>query len=115
MAEVILPGPVKATLVADIDDRTGLPGAFGYYVHADTGDGVMRGMIYCCPCGCSVLHALPFHPLSADDIKNERHGWTWDTNRDAPTLSPSVLSHDGGREGPTHWHGWLRAGVWEQA
>ena len=115
MSEVSLPAPVKATLVPDVNDRTDLPGAFGYYVHADTGDDVMRGLIYVCPCGCKEMHALPFHPLSADDLKNDRHGWTWDDNRETPTLSPSVLSHDGGRDGPTHWHGFLKAGMWVQA
>ena len=35
--------------------------------------------------------------------------WEWDGNREAPTLSPSILNH--GRAGePARWHGFLRAG-----
>lgn len=116
MAEVRLPAPVKATRVDDIDEVRLLPGAFEYYVHDDTGPDVMRGIIYDCPCGCGDLHALPFHPLSEDDKKNGRAGWTWDGNREAPTLTPSILSHEGGtKDGPTHWHGFLTAGFFTQA
>lgn len=39
-------------------------------------------------------------PLNRDD------GWTWDGNRERPTLSPSI--HAVG-----HWHGYLRAGRFE--
>jgi hypothetical protein len=35
--------------------------------------------------------------------------WEWDGNREAPTLSPSILVH-GGKGQPDQWHGWLRAG-----
>ena len=116
MSEVRLPAPVAATLVPDVDDRADLPGAFGYYVHAATGDSVMRGLIYVCPCGCGVLHALPFHPLTADDKRHGRAGWRFDGHRERPTLSPSILSHEGGtKDGPTHWHGYLRKGFWTQA
>lgn len=115
MSEVRLPAPVKATHVPDVDERLDLPGAFGYYVHKDSGDAVMRGLIYVCPCGCGVPHALPFHPLSADDVKYDRHGWTWDGNHEVPTLSPSIRSHEDGRDGPTHWHGYLTAGFFTQA
>lgn len=33
--------------------------------------------------------------------------WTWDGNREAPTLSPSILAGD------TGWHGYMRAGQLE--
>ena len=115
MPEVHLPAPVKAERVDDIDAPEAPTGAFAYYVHHDSGPDVMRGLIYVCPCGCRSLHALPFHPLSADDVQNNRHGWNWDGNRECPTLEPSILSHDGGKTGPTHWHGFLRNGFWTQA
>jgi hypothetical protein len=114
MAEVRLPSPVKATLVEDT--LAGPPGCFEFYVHQDTGPEVMRGLIYQCPCGCRVLHALAFPPLSADDLKYGRHQWSWDGNREAPTLSPSINSHeDGDRNAPTHWHGFLTGGFFTQA
>lgn len=114
MAEVRLAAPVKAVRVDDVEDAA--PGAFEFYTRSETGPDVMRGLIYVCPCGCGQPRALAFHPLAEDDQKNGRHGWTWDGNRETPTLSPSILSHEGGtREGPTHWHGHLQAGFFVQA
>lgn len=113
MPEVRLPAPVLANRSLDVD-HDHRPGAFGFYIHGDPL--VMRGLIYRCPCGCDALHALPFHPLSADDLKHGRAGWTWDGNEAAPTLSPSIVSHDEtGPERPVHWHGFLRSGFWVQA
>jgi hypothetical protein len=39
--------------------------------------------------------------------------WTWDGNREAPTLSPSILVWGEGRDKPATWHGFLRAGKLE--
>jgi hypothetical protein len=36
--------------------------------------------------------------------------WSWDGNREAPTLSPSILHRGNGRQQPATWHGYLRAG-----
>lgn len=108
MAEVKT-SPVRATHVVagSIIDLGQPPGSFKFYTKSETRD-QLRGMTFVCPCGCGVTGALPFHPLSGDDIKYQRDGWKWDGNVDAPTLEPSV--HNRG-----HWHGWLRAGVWESA
>lgn len=115
MGEVRLPAPVKAIASDDVDEDH-RPGAFEFYTAADTVPGVVRGLIYRCPCGCDTLHGLPFPPLSEDDVKYGRHKWEWDGNRETPTLSPSILSHEGGsRDGPTHWHGWLQGGFFNQA
>lgn len=113
MPEVRLKAPVLATHSLDVDEDH-KPGAFGFYTHGDPL--VMRGMIYRCPCGCDALHALPFFPLSEDDLKHGRAGWTWDGNKTSPTLSPSIVSHDAtAPERPVHWHGYLRSGFWVQA
>lgn len=45
-------------------------------------------------------------------IKDGSH-WTWDGNREAPTLTPSILHWGGGRGQPATWHGYLRAGKLE--
>lgn len=94
MADVKTP-PVRAVRVDDIDEG-GAPGAFEYYRDRER---EVAGMIYMCPCGCGHQAALSFRPHPSPS-------WDWDGNRDAPTLQPSV-HHVG------HWHGWLRAGVWE--
>jgi hypothetical protein len=99
--------PVKAARV-DVVNSECAPGSFKFYVqgssvykkYADTGDGVPHGMVYQCPCGCKNVGVLPFKPSP------DRASWGWDGNTEAPTLTPSVWDKG-------HWHGWLRAGVWE--
>jgi hypothetical protein len=87
--------PVKGKLVADIDQDDAQPGDF------ELSGEPPRGLWYRCPCGCrsqgflAIRPAEPAHP-----------SWAWDGNREAPTLEPSI-HHVG------HWHGYLRAGVWE--
>ena len=39
------------------------------------------------------------------DLPDNQAIWQWDGNRDAPTLSPSILHHSS-----PPWHGWMRAG-----
>lgn len=41
--------------------------------------------------------------------------WQWDGNREAPTLSPSILVNGGDGQGgrKEKWHGFLRAGKLE--
>lgn len=101
---------VKATRVDDIDVDGLPPGAFEFY---DTATRKDAGMIYVCPCGCGRTGALNFRE-SADVwdgiLPAPDPSWVWDGNREAPTLFPSV--HDNPGE-TTHWHGWLKAGVWE--
>ena len=85
-----------ATLVDDTDTTGAPPGAFEFFVDKD---GKIAGMLYLCPCGCGARGALNFRPHPSPS-------WEWDGNEQTPTLSPSV-HHVG------HWHGYLRAGVWE--
>ena len=63
-------------------------------------------MNYVCPCAdptCTVLGTLR---LRRDNHATPHPSWAFDGNMDAPTLNPSINHVD-------HWHGWLRAGVWE--
>ena len=93
--------PVPATRVDDIEHGSatpGPPGALEFYVSSADKE-TPAGMFYVCPCGCRHVGALAFRPAPSPS-------WEWDRNRDKPTLMPSV-HHVG------HWHGWLRAGVWE--
>lgn len=61
----------------------------------------------CCPCGCGDVRPIPI---------NTPGGWTLKGTPEEPTLAPSVFlkRHKDGVPLP-HWHGFLRAGVWEQA
>lgn len=87
---------VSAILVEDIDAALDKPGAFEIWPD---------GLAYVCPCGCKAVGFLPFKPCPSPS-------WAWDGNRERPTLTPSV-HHMIGEPPVTHWHGWLRAGVWE--
>lgn len=71
-------------------------GGFDYYVNQA---GEVAGMLMICPCRCGSTGALSFKPANSPS-------WLWDGKRDAPTLTPSVWDKG-------HWHGWLKAGVWE--
>lgn len=95
MAEIRTPDLV-ATYCNEIDDVQAKAGAFEFYVDKS---GAVAGMIYACPCGCGATGALNFKPAPSPS-------WTWDGNREKPTLHPSA-HHVG------HWHGWLQGGVWK--
>lgn len=42
---------------------------------------------------------------------NANHAcWTWNGNRDAPTLTPSILHWGEGKNNPATWHGYLTDG-----
>lgn len=67
----------------------------GDAVYHSQGDVQVAGITFCCP-GCGRLGGVSFMP----------GGWTWDGNREAPTVQPSIL-HDNPRCG---WHGYLTNG-----
>ncbi len=63
------------------------------------------------------LGDLPIEEQRGDIVRipvqsNTEMSWQWDGNREAPTLSPSVLIYSGDGNGgrKERWHGWLRAG-----
>jgi hypothetical protein len=103
---------VSATIVSDIDteEAQGTPGAIQFAT-----DG--RGMFYMCPCGCGKEGYLAFtgrQRVRPDKRQWNGETWEWDGNREAPTLSPSVhhqLYCAG--EYKTHWHGYLKKGLWK--
>lgn len=93
------------------------PGAYSFIVaHGQwrsAVDGERIGITHACPCGCGGLTALWFRgkgPINSN---------AWDVTGEWPkaTLSPSIgVKYDGAGNGPTnfHWHGYLRAGVFEE-
>lgn len=83
----------------------GGPGAFKF-----TGD--RSGIHFMCPCGCGAMFGATFVG---------QNPWTWDGNIEAPTVNPSLGCYPAGRkaaevgpDGVYHWHGFLRAGVFEE-
>lgn len=127
LTECRLSAPVKARLVHGSKSLENA-GDFSYMVRyedwtipVEQRKDVICGLIYKCPGGCGKEGYVAFKPPSEDDIKYGRDTWTWDGNREAPTLSPSIHNHDVIYEGkklaeqPTHWHGWLQNGFFVQA
>lgn len=88
----------------------------GYY--GDPPDAKPAFLLYKCPCGCGDYGALQLAGEYAREVKEpERAKWTWDGNREAPTLTPSILHYNTGPNGERageHWHGYLKAGVFEK-
>lgn len=94
--------PVRAKAIDyDVigDDLEALKANAGGFEFVKDKDGRIVSMIMICPCGCGHTGALNIRPAPSPS-------WDWDGNLEAPTLTPSV-HHVG------HWHGFLRAGIWE--
>lgn len=91
---------MKAFAIESIRSDAGRePGAFE--IRGVAGEG---GIAFRCPCGCGREGYCPFR--NAEDV--DRHPtWEWDGNREAPTLTPSILFIGG-----CQWHGFLTAGEW---
>lgn len=75
------------------------------------------GLIHTCPCGCGQLGAVYWK----NPRENPREGganWTVEGEWPNATLNPSI-GFKGGPDSPKgpdgyHWHGYLRAGVFEE-
>lgn len=90
----------KVTLVNDIRDALGTPGAIEIRpVYKGTAIG---GIAFVCPCGCGRDGWLPLKPERAN-------GWEWNGDHAKPTLSPSILQSGGCR-----WHGYLTDGEFRE-
>jgi hypothetical protein len=93
---------MKAVVKARLVDSAVLhaekrPGDFEFYHHGGRSpDDRPDGIHFWCPCGCGEM-------LGAGRFNDG--GWQWDGNREAPTLTPSILHMDGCR-----WHGFLTKG-----
>lgn len=86
------------------------PGACYFVRHADDPeDAGPAGLIHACPCGCGARTVLYFRGRG-------RGKQEWDVIGEWPvvTLSPSIGVKPKDANGAYHWHGWLRAGVFEE-
>jgi hypothetical protein len=92
---------VTAHEVKDWDDMKN-PGDFIYEsafaVQAD-GKDEPAGIVFLCPCGCGAHRAARFGGINHPT-------WTWNGDKEKPTLTPSLLSTTGCK-----WHGYLTEGV----
>lgn len=120
------PGKIDARAVEVSREQllsvSGPAGGFSWLTLYDVGDPGPHGMYFRCPCGCGGVHSAMFDTMPAawrEEHWKGRAVWHWDGNVERPTLTPSLglkvqapgesLGADG-----YHWHGFLRAGVFEQ-
>lgn len=77
------------------------PGDAKWATHqASPHPGGLASLLFCCPCGCGDLSVVAIMPMDG------RSHWSWNGNRELPTLQPSILRTSG-----CGWHGWLTDGV----
>jgi len=65
-------------------------------------DGEISVLVFVCPCGCGEIGHVP---VRAGYVGKP---WTWDGNKELPTLSPSILRI---KPPGCGWHGHLIKGV----
>lgn len=75
--------------------------------HVDDHGVKYDALVFVCP-GCALDGSTGLHMLPVNTTEHSP-SWTWDGNLDAPTLSPSILTHR--LAGPCH--SFLRSGVFE--
>jgi hypothetical protein len=63
-------------------------------------DGQVAGLCFVCPCGCGNIGHAAVRPGYGGSC------WTWNGNREKPTLTPSIQKTSACR-----WHGFLTDGV----
>lgn len=88
---------VVGRLVTEFEELTD-PGTFQWGARQDGRQDT--DLIAMCPCGCGEVFSVPVIPGGS-------HAWSWDGNREQPTLSPSIR-----RIGGCKWHGHLQNGTW---
>lgn len=96
-----------------------IPGAFFYTYYMDAEQQRIDdiGIVHSCPCGCGLLSGVSLKEFPMSKLPK----WTISGPREAPTLNPSVGIFAQGKNTRSaeveadgyHWHGYLRAGVWE--
>jgi len=95
---------VPATFTDGMDFDGPVPaGVFEFYTDSDGPD---AGILFGCPCGCGEMKTVGFRTI-------KRPQWTWNGDREKPTLTPSIniLQMDAtGKHIGEHWHGWLTDG-----
>lgn len=92
---------------ARTQDELHKPGAYRFFSHNGVDD---AGFRFGCPCGCGLIGAVYLR-----DIGDKGPVWTLTGTMPAADLTPSIgfYGHNSRDQG-YHWHGWLKAGVFEE-
>lgn len=102
----------KRNAVAVVVDDLPHDAPAGHLRYRRDDDGAIVGILFGCPCGCGAHFGARFVGTAP---------WSFDGNLDRPTVEPSLGCYPAGRraanvgpDGVYHWHGFLRAGVFEE-
>lgn len=73
-----------------------------------------QALYFVCP-GCEAMDGGSGAHLLPVNTEEKKPSWTWDGNLDAPTLSPSILTHYeyGEKKQQRRCHSFLRNGIFE--
>ena len=71
-------------------------------------DGGCMRLSFLCPCGCGALAGVRIRS-DGKRVDKPYGTWAWDLNEDIPTIDPSIAIGAGG----SHWHGYLKNGVFK--
>lgn len=99
-------GKTTPAIAADslfVDGEPGPPGAFKFWSYAE-GE-APAGLNFVCPCGCKAVLGVRFTNRSGEIGAT----WSWNGDREKPTVTPSILHMAGCR-----WHGYLTDGVFQE-
>ena len=82
----------------------------GHTMYRRNDTGVIERLAFGCPCGCGTHYGAVFVGPNP---------WTFDGNVERPTVTPSLgcyPNHESpvGPDGTYHWHGYLKAGLFEE-
>ena len=103
---------VKAEIIDDEDRWRAERKPGSIYFRRRSGDDA--NMWFFCPCGCGDRRGIN---ISAVETERSPRPWSWNGSMDHITLLPSLDCQVGDGAGGfrSHWHGFLRNGLWEQA
>jgi hypothetical protein len=91
---------------SEVEDRGDVPPGLFQFCDSYGGDKDVA-LMFGCPCGCGEVSVVHLKPMDDHPV------WTWDGDREHPTLTPSILIHqldDKGNKNGEHWHGFLTGG-----
>lgn len=98
---------MKALIARNYDHWRMMGSPAGTLIFYNDQSGKRAGAHVVCPCGCSGMWGVSFGP--------GKPSWAWDGNEAEPTFSPSLRTLDSDEDGKqiTHWHGFIRKGIFE--
>lgn len=101
------------SFVVDQVEMPGKPGAINFVRGwEESNKHLIMGMRHCCPCGCGAWGFMNFEAYGFKEFWSPQSKDGDDLAK--LTLTPSIGFMKDKKTGVYHWHGYLRAGVFEE-